>query len=168
MITLVTTRFSNKTWEENTNYRKKNISIGCIYGSPQEFSPKILYDSIIFVIEMNNNTNQIEGIGLVKNRPFLDKYYLIYSEGNYNRYIYKSKYYLDRDIIIRNNSMLLDTLEYIVFKEKTHLKRGSGFTTVTQDLLKKKKSEKYQNLDLQKIIKNIVQCFLSLNNTNLS
>jgi hypothetical protein len=117
---------------------------------------------------MNNNTNQIEGIGLVKNRPFLDKYYLIYGEGNYNRYIYKSKYYLDRDVIHRNNSMLLDTLEYIVFKEKTHLKRGSGFTTVTQDLLKKKKNEKYQNLDLQKIIKNIVQCFLSLNNTNLS
>ena len=86
----------------------------------------------------------------------------------YNRYIYKSKYYLDRDIIMRNNSILLDTLEYIVFKEKTHLKRGSGFTTVTQDLLKKKKSEKYQNLDLQKIIKNIVQCFLSLNNSNLS
>ena len=162
MITLVTTRFSNKTWEENTNYRKKNISTGCIYGSPQEFSPKILYDSIIFVIEMNNSTNQIEGIGLVKNRPFLDKYYLIYSEGNYNRYIYKSKYYLDRDMIIRNSSVLLDTLEYIVFKEKTHLKRGSGFTTITQDLLKKKKSEKYQNLDLQKIIKNIVVLFIMI------
>jgi hypothetical protein len=168
MITIVTTRFSNKTWEENTNYRKKNSCTGCIYGSPQEFSPKILYDSTIFVIEMNNNTNQIEGIGLVKNRPFLDKYYLIHSEGNYNRYVYKSKYYLDRDIIIRNNNILLDTLEYIVFKEKTHLKRGSGFTSVTQDLLKKKKNEKYQNLDLQKIIKNIVDCFLSLNNTNLS
>jgi len=162
MITLVTTRFSNKTWEENNNYRKKNISIGCIYGSPQEFSPKILYDSTILVIEMNNSTNQIEGIGLVKNRPFLDKYYLIYSEGNYNRYIYKSKYYLHRDMIMRNNSVLLDTLEYIVFKEKTHLKRGSGFTTISQDLLKKKKSEKYQKLDLQKIIKNIVDCFIMI------
>jgi hypothetical protein len=166
MITLVTTRFSNKTWEENYNYRIKNNYTGCIYGSPQEFSPKILYDSLIFVIEMNNNTNQIEGIGLVKNRPLLDKYYLIHTEGNYNRYVYKSKYYLERDIIIRNNEILLNTLEYIVFKEKTHLKRGSGFTTVTQNLLKKKKNEKYQNLDLHKIIKNITECFTSLNQLN--
>jgi hypothetical protein len=166
MITLVTTRFSNKTWEENYNYRIKNNYTGCIYGSPQEFSPKILYDSLIFVIEMNNNTNQIEGIGLVKNRPLLDKYYLIHSEGNYNRYVYKSKYYLERDIIIRNNEILLNTLEYIVFKEKTHLKRGSGFTTVTQNLLKKKKNEKYQNLDLHKIIKNITECFTYLNQLN--
>jgi hypothetical protein len=166
MITIVTTRFSNKTWEENYNYRKKNNYTGCIYGSPQEFSPKILYDSIVFVIEMNNNTNQIEGIGLIKNRPLLDKYYLIHGEGNYNRYVYKSKYYLNRDIIIRNHALLLDTLEYIVFKEKTHLKRGSGFTTITQDLLKKKKNEKYQNLDLQKIIKNITECFTSLNQSN--
>jgi hypothetical protein len=109
MITLVTTRFSNKTWEENNSYRKKNNYIGCIYGSPQEFSPKILYDSIVLIIEMNNSTNQIEGIGLIKNRPLLDKHYLIYSDGNYNRYVYKSKYYIERDVIIRNNNILLDT-----------------------------------------------------------
>jgi hypothetical protein len=32
-------------------------------------SPKIYLNSPVFVIEMNNSTNKIEGIGLIKNKP---------------------------------------------------------------------------------------------------
>jgi len=161
-IKIVTTRFSNNTWKENMDYLAKNKDISCIYGSPQEMSPKILYDSIVFVIEMNNNMNQIEGIGLVKNRPFVDKYYSIYSEGNYNRFVYKSNYRIDRETILRFDPTIVDTLEYVVFKEKSHLKRGSGFTTITQELLKRKKNEIYKNLELHKIEKTITACFKSV------
>jgi hypothetical protein len=49
-------------------------------------SPKILNDSIVFVVEMNNDSNTIEGIGLVRNRAYLDKYYNIYSIGYNNKY----------------------------------------------------------------------------------
>ena len=158
-IKIVTTRFSNNTWKENTDYLAKNKDICCIYGSPQEMSPKILYDSIVFVIEMNNNMNQIEGIGLVKNRPFVDKYYSIYSEGNYNRFVYKSNYRIDRETLWEHNRVLVKVLEYVLFGEKTHLKRGSGFTSVTQKFLKSKKNEKCQKLVLYKMINVIVRCF---------
>ena len=89
MYTLVTSRFTNDTLETNKNYKQKKNITGCIYGSPQEMSPKIMYDSLVFVIEMNNDTDKIEGIGLVRNRPDLNKYYRIYEHGDYNRYIYK-------------------------------------------------------------------------------
>ena len=164
IIKIVTTRFSNNTWKENTDYLAKHKDISCIYGSPQEMSHKILYDSIVFVIEMNNTVNQIEGIGLVKNRPFVDKYYSIYSGGNYNRFVYKSNYRIDRDTILRFDPTIVDILEYVVFKEKSHLKRGSGFTTITQELLKRKKCETYKNLELNKIEKTITECFKSVFN----
>ncbi len=162
MYTVVSTRFTDETWEQNLEYRKKNSSRGCIYGSPQEMSPKILYDSIVFVVEMNNDINEIKGIGLVKNRPFLDKYYQIYKDGNYNRFIYKSDYYLDRDVLIRFNKVLVDILEYVLFKEKSHLKRGSGFTTITQTLLSSKKHEKCKKLDIVKITQVIRGCFTEM------
>ena len=54
MYTIVTTRFTHATWESNKKYRTKNNITGCIYGSPQEMSPKILNESIVFVVEMNN------------------------------------------------------------------------------------------------------------------
>jgi len=134
MIPLVSTRFNNDTWEENSTYRKKH-KINCIYGTPLEFSPRICVDANVFVIEMNNTKNKIEGIGLVKNRPFLDKYYKIYQEGNYNRYIYKSNYHLSREQLLNYNEEIVDIFEYILFKQKTHLKRGSGFTTIPEKLL---------------------------------
>jgi hypothetical protein len=151
MFTIVSTRFTNLTLKENIDYRNK-YNYECIYGSPQEFSPKILYDSIVFVVEMNNESNTIEGIGLIKNRPYLDKYYKIYNDGNYNRYIYKSKYFINRETIIRYNELLVKALDYILFKEKSHLKRGTGFTTVSDKLLYNKFHEK---IDIKYEIKNI-------------
>ena len=145
MYTLSTTRFTNSTWESNVKYRSKNNISGCIYGSPLEMSPKILYDSLVFIVEMNNEKNNIEGIGLVRNRPYLDKYYNIYKDGNYNRFIYKSNYYIDREKLIRYDEALVNLLEYILFKEKSHLKRGSGFTTITSKLVASKKRKNVKN-----------------------
>lgn len=133
-IYLVSTRFNDVTWEENLNYRQKH-DIKCIYGTPLEFSPQIDVDANVFVIEMNNTKNKIEGIGLIKNRPCLDKYYKIYQEGNYNRYVYKSKYHLNREQLLNSNEVLVQIFDYILFKQKTHLKRGSGFTTIPEKLL---------------------------------
>ena len=158
MYTLTTTRFTNSTWESNIDYRKKT-NIDCIYGSPQEMSSSILYDSFVFVVEMNNDTNLIEGIGLVSNKPHLDKYYNIYKDGNYNRFVYKSKYRLDRNTLWKYNRVLVKVLEYIVFSEKSHLKRGCGFTTITSKFLASKKDEKCKQLALHKIIRVIIEYF---------
>ena len=151
MIHLVSTRFNDKTWEENQIYRKKH-KIDCIYGTPLEFSPHIYVDANVFVVEMNNTKNKIEGIGLVKNRPHLDKYYKIYQEGNYNRYIYKSNYHLNREELLSLNENLVRIFDHILFKEKTHLKRGSGFTTVSDKLLNHCICA---NLNIVRILKNI-------------
>jgi hypothetical protein len=136
MAYIVSTRFTQSTLKENRDYREKTPEFQCIYGSPQEFSPKILYDLLVFVVEMNNDTNCIEGIGLIRNHPFMDKYYKIHDDANYNRYVYKSNYFVDRDLLLRHNEQIVKALDHILFKEKTHLKRGSGFTRIPEKLLK--------------------------------
>jgi hypothetical protein len=151
MVHLVSTRFNDSTWEENLKYRIKN-NIQCIYGVPLQISPHIYVDDDIFVVEMNNSKNLIEGIGLIKNRVCLDKYYNIYIEGNYNRYIYKGSYYLNRDQLLNYNEKIVRILDYILFREKSHLKRGSGFTTIPKKLLSHPICE---NMNIIRTLKNI-------------
>ena len=152
MFTIVSTRYNDTTWQENINYRKKNNHEGCIYGAPHMLSNKIVVDSLVFVVEMNNSLNQIEGIGLMRNNIRLDKYTSVYKDGNFNRYVYKGNYHIDRELIVRYNSELVDVLDYILFKEKTHLKRGAGFTTIPEKLLYHKMCK---NMDIKKEVKEL-------------
>lgn len=162
---MITTRFNENTWKENKKYRIKH-NFACIYGSPCKISEDILFNSFLFVIEMNNDTNQIEGIGLIKNMTINDKYYKIYSVGNYNRYVYIGNYYLDRESIYDYNFALVLLLEILLFKGKNHLKRGSGFTTLSDKILNKINSknkiigkEFTNEAKKQIIIKEISKCF---------
>jgi hypothetical protein len=151
MFTIASTRFNNSTLVENLEYRIKTNN-ACIYCSPQRMSPKIKADSLVFIVEMNNELNQIEGIGLIKNTIQHDKYFKVYEDCNLNRYVFKGKYRINREELIRYNSKLVEILDIILFKGKTHLKRGSGITTITDKLLK---NEKCEGLDIKSIIKEI-------------
>jgi len=135
MFTVVSSRFNNETLDSNYRYRKKN-SLSCIYCSPSELSCQIPYNSPVFVIEMNNSTNKIEGIGLIKNKHETNKYYKVHIDGNTNRYIYIGNYFIERNIIDNYNSPLLYALETILFKGKTHSKRGAGLTRIPESVLK--------------------------------
>lgn len=135
---LLTTRFDDSTWNENTAYRASHSSIQCVYGSPQMISHRVDIRSLVCVIEMNNSTNQIMGIGLIKNEPQPRYEYIPYKCGNYNRYVFTGNYRLDRDEL---PSSLTEIIDYILFKEKTHMKRGSGFTTIPEKLLYHRKCE---------------------------
>ena len=154
-IQIATSRFNNETWGENNDYRRRINSKGCIYGVPLQISPKIPKRNLVFVVEMNNSKNEIEGIGLVRNQVQFDKYYRIYQTGNYNRYIYKSNYHIARETIETFNEDLLDRIEFILFRGKTHMKRGSGFTLISDKLLKGPICE---SLDLSKEIRKIFEC----------
>jgi hypothetical protein len=154
MIPIATSRFNNETWEQNCAYRQKVQYKGCVYGAPLQISSKVQSQHLVFVVEMNNSTNKIEGIGLVRNIYQTDKYHKVYPNGNYNRYVYKSDYRLDRDVLERYNSQLVQILEYILFKERTHMKRGSGLTLIPEKLLKHKICE---NKNLTQEIKVIFQ-----------
>ena len=135
MITIASSRFNKQTWEENCSYRQRKKINGCIYCAPLQLSPKIHLNSLVFVVEMNNSRNAIEGIGLIHNTVNFDKHF-VYDNGNYNRYIYKSNYRIDRSELNRYNSTIVKSLDHILFKEKTHLKRGSGITTIPEKLMK--------------------------------
>ena len=103
MPLIVTTRFNSSTWNENLAFRSKYNYSGCIYGSPSQLSYKIDKDAVLFVIEMNNTTNKIEGIGVVRNTNRHDKYYCIYNSGNFNRYTFTGKYRIDRSDLLMLN-----------------------------------------------------------------
>ena len=151
MYSVVTGRFNNNTLVTNYSYREKN-GIKCIYCVPTKLSPKILYDSQVFVIEMNNSTNKIEGIGLIKNRIETQKYYKVHSDTNTNRYTYVGKHFIDRNTIAIYNSELIHILDQILFKGKTHSKRGSGLTTIPEKVLK---FDICKDIDVKKELKNI-------------
>ena len=154
MITIVTSRFNNDTWRENCEYRSRLKIQGCIYCSPQQLSTKIHPNSLVFVVEMNNSTNEIQGIGLVFNKIQFDRYYKVYQIGNYNRYTYKGDYYLDRASLTNYCPAVVCILDYILFKEKTHLKRGSGLTQIPDKLLM---HPRCNSMDIMKEIKQVFQ-----------
>ena len=165
-IPIVTTRFNNETWAENISYRSTSNHKGCIYGAPIKMSVKIWGNSLVFVIEMNNSTNKIEGVGLIRNAIQFDKSsttpinnnnrsnHKVYETRNYNRYIYKSDFRIDRDTIQKYNPRLVTILNHILFKEKTHVKRGSGLTILPEKLLK---HQLCNNLNINQELKNIFQ-----------
>ena len=167
MFSIVSTRFNETTWKENEDYRIINNISGCSYGAPYMMSPKIQLDSLVFVIEMNNSLNRIEGIGLVRNKGSLsmDKTCRIHAERNYNRFFFQGNYRIDRNTLEREHGELVKIFDYILFKEKTHLKRGIGFTTVPDKLLKHPKCNGY---NLSKEIKRIfIKLFGSSSGDNL-
>ena len=74
MFYLACTRFNNQTYQENKNYRiQSNEPV--IYCSGFKIRTTYSPGALIFVIEMNNSTNKIEGIGFIKNKPESRKYH---------------------------------------------------------------------------------------------
>jgi hypothetical protein len=126
---LLTTRFNNETYKENLEFRLKNPKIQCVYGSPVFISKNIDSNSLIFVIEMNNDTNKFIGIGLIRNRPICGKYKIYKNETTetYNRFTFDGSRRIDREEIEGEDLQLIEALEFLCFKGKKHLKRGKGF-----------------------------------------
>lgn len=133
---LMTTRFNNKTWQENVDYRERHTKIGCIYGSPEPCSQNIGYDTIMFTLEMNNEENKIEGIGMVRNKAICGKY-SIYDNGNYNRYVYLGKYRISREEMSEEEEKLMQAFDILCFTGKRHVKRGQGLRKFPIDMLYK-------------------------------
>lgn len=151
MSNLVVSRFNNEHLEMNRCFRNKH-NIGCIYGTPLTLNQFNLGE-VVFVIEMNINTNQVEGVGLILNIVKTGPQYNMYGDYNYNRYVYCGKYRIDRTdmedltLIARHYTEdlenprreetvnLLEVLDNLLFKGKSHMKRGSYFSRITDKLL---------------------------------
>ena len=137
---LMTTRFNDKSHAEMLSYCNKIKGLKCIYGVPKEISGCVVKDAIMFVLEMNNSQDSIEGIGMVKNTAFPSRYG-VYEDGNYNRFSYLGKARIDRSDMTEEEDAVLTALDIICFKGKCHLKRSHGITIFPPDVLEKCKKK---------------------------
>ena len=132
---MLTTRFTTETFQENKRYRDTN-NIPCIYSSSLPISDKLPYHDY-YVLEMNNSTNRIMGIGKISKT--LQPTASIYSYKYYNRYTYKGIYAPITDQCQETNVSvsnipqkykdIITRVEKKIFYGKGHLKRGSSFTS---------------------------------------
>jgi len=122
---IITSRFTNATWSENEQYRARNKNIGCIYCAPELIASNIPLDSILFVLEMNNDTNKIMGIGLVRNHAY-SGLHRVYADGNYNRYVYVGKMRLSRQDFTEQEEKVFQIMDKLLFTGTRHMKRGHG------------------------------------------
>ena len=151
MFYLGTTRFNSATYKENIAYRTKHNE-AAIYGTTIRTYAKYPYGVLIFVIEMNNETNCIEGIGLIRNILLTEKKHFIYSNGDYNRFIYHGYYWISREQITNMDKELIEIFDLILFKGKSHLKRQSGISVITDKLFS---NWRYELNDLKKRVKQV-------------
>ena len=146
------TRFSDITWDENISYRNK-IKKPVIYGSSVKIRNTYNKGTLIFVAEMNNTTNKIQGIGLIRN-TLVTEPHRIYKNSEYNRFIYDGNYWLSRDQINELDKDIVEILDIILFKGKSHLKRFLGITILTKKLFTN------WSYDLDELINKIKTIFL--------
>ena len=79
---------------------------------------------------MDNDSNRIFGIGLIKNIPYYNKY-RIYGEQvesfeDYNRYVYVGKYHIKREDMTEEEEIIMKVFDELCFKGHMHMKRGQG------------------------------------------
>ena len=78
---------------------------------------------------MNNETDKLMGIGLIKNHPVAGKY-SVHSVPNYNRFVYIGKWRIDRSEMTEDELEILRLLEAVCFRGICHSKRGQGITSL--------------------------------------
>lgn len=130
---IFTSRFTNETLLQNREYKKRLGGWkGSLYGTPRRVKASLPLNRYMFVLEMNNDTNTTIGIGLVRNMIYCEKVHRIYNEGNYNRFIYKSKYRIDKEEMSRSEKALLEVFDVLLFKGRRHCKLSQGITEIGQ------------------------------------
>ena len=136
MKTLMTSRFSNATWNENQNFRNKHPRFGCIYCSPCPVSQRAPIDTTMFILEMNNDENRIMGIGMAKNHPQINPMQ-VYKHENYNRYQFYGKHRIDRTDMTETEEAIMRVFDILCFTGNKHQKRGHGLKIFPKEILRR-------------------------------
>ena len=134
MFHIATTRFNNNTWDENQRYRNNN-NVPVIYGTDLKIRSTYLPGMCLFVIEMNNESNKIMGMGVITNTLVPETHH-IYKNYAYNFYIYQGKQWFSRDTIYNYDPEIVDVFDTVLFKGKSHLKRQTGITIISETLFR--------------------------------
>lgn len=130
MIQLACTRFNNSTWEENQAYRRK-VGAATIYGSDTRLSARVAPGEWLAVFEMNNTTNRIMGIGIISNTPLYTSHVIYSILTSYNLHIYRGGHWFSREDIEMFDAAIIQDAEKVMFKGRSHLKRLSGITVLS-------------------------------------
>ena len=104
----------------------------------------------LYVLEMNNDTNQIMGVGIIRNFIKMDRHHSIYSDQNFNRFSYGGKRRIDRSNFTRDEHELIEKIEEKVFKGKGHLKRGQGIQKIPYERYTKSDLEQFKEMFLSR------------------
>jgi len=131
---LLTSRFNNKTWSENCDFKRRFSKISCVYCAPVMISSQIPVDAVMFILEMNNDVNTITGIGMVRNHP-ANKHLPVYENDNYNRYQYVGKHRIDRTEMNDEEETIMRAFDILCFRGNRHQKRGHGIKTFPREML---------------------------------
>lgn len=168
-VYIMTTRFNNSNCKTNREYihekEKNNNNMKCIYCSPYQIAREIPLESKIFVLEMNNDTNKIMGIGMIRNHHYNYKFSVYDTNKSYHRFTYVGNYNIRRQEMSVEENVLLQYLDRKCFYGNHHLKRGRGLTqlpcSLQYDLIHK------MNFDVSQFIKTMFQKrFSKRNDTN--
>lgn len=124
------TRYTLDTFNQRSQWcrvHEHTLGDGMVYPSPSMIHHKVPSTAWVFILDMNNDTNQIEGIGLVRNRVWKQRV-PVFTHQHYNRFVYKADHYKPKEDMTDDELATLLLLEQMLFKGKTHLKRGNGIT----------------------------------------
>lgn len=171
MFDLYTTRFNSFTYLQNqrckagmdwsggssssssSSMREGAAVVGSLYSTTMPLPVSAPRDKYLFVLDMNNTTNRLMGVGLIKNVLAKDQNVRVYDDPGFNNYIYKSRFYVplvdagagagaggsvgvgefwDNGIM----AFVANELEDNLFYGKAHLKRGGSFTAFPRKKLK--------------------------------
>lgn len=143
-------RFNNDSYKENVMWKNRKKWNGAVYGFDKKVPKNIPSEKILVVLDMNNDVNQIEGIGLIRNILIPKNRSRIYKNENYNRYVYKSHYYIFRNEILKrvDGEEVMLLLEKILFTGSRHFKRGHGFLSLSNDRINSSFKEKKRRVYL--------------------
>ena len=114
-----TSKFTTGTYKENCEYKKKLGKENHIMTTRMNPINSVPVDAGIFILEMNNNTNEIEGIGIIRNMPTRceEVGLKIYNDDYYNSYFYHGTYHISRKKILEKH----ENIKPLAYLEKPHI-----------------------------------------------
>tara|TARA_B110000003_G_scaffold1961_4_gene2088 strand:+ start:1734 stop:2417 length:684 start_codon:yes stop_codon:yes gene_type:complete len=136
-------RFTDETYKENLAWKEKKQYTGSVYGFDREISTKNFdYMGEIYTIDIRCSKNtkksppHIYGIGKIRCITKREWRSRIYSNHEYNRFVYKGDTYKSRDELVKmnkENNEIIETLEKLLCVGARHFKRGDGLSKLTYD-----------------------------------
>lgn len=135
-------RFTDDTYRENLEWKKRKQYKGCVYGFDREISVKdfdCLQDIYTIDIRCSPNTKKspphIYGIGKIRCITKMEWRSRIHDYHEFNRFVYKGTKYLTREELITNDKhkQTIENLEKLLCTGAGHFKRGDGLSKLTYE-----------------------------------